>query len=101
MEPRSRGTITPVEQDHYTTGQAAKILKVTDRYICKLINAGELEAVQDEKGRHHIPQRAVHAMLEARRAEESQAPPGDIDTRDILEALKEASERRRRVEDER
>jgi excisionase family DNA binding protein len=56
-------------QDHYTTPQAAKILKVTDRYVRKLINAGDLEAVQDEKGRHHIPQRAVHALLENRRLE--------------------------------
>ncbi len=58
-----------MEQDYYTTPQAAKLLKVTDRYVRKLINAGELEASQDDKGRHHIPQRAVHALLETRRLE--------------------------------
>lgn len=33
-----------------------------------MIDRGELEASQDERGRHLIPQRAVHAMLEERRA---------------------------------
>jgi excisionase family DNA binding protein len=56
-----------VEEDTYTTGQAARILKVTDRGVRKMIDRGELEANQDERGRHLIPQRAVHAMLEERR----------------------------------
>jgi excisionase family DNA binding protein len=57
-----------VEEDTYTTTQAARILKVTDRGVRKMIDRGELEASQDERGRHLIPQRAVHAMLEERRA---------------------------------
>jgi excisionase family DNA binding protein len=56
-----------VEEDTYTTGQAARILKVTDRGVRKMIDRGELEAQQDERGRHLIPQRAIHAMLEDRR----------------------------------
>ena len=57
-----------MEEDTYTTTQAARILKVTDRGVRKMIDRGELEASQDERGRHLIPQRAVHAMLEERRA---------------------------------
>ena len=53
-----------MEEDTYTTGQAARILKVTDRGVRKMIDRGELEARPDERGRHLIPQRAVHAMLE-------------------------------------
>ncbi len=40
------------EEDTYTTGQAARILKVTDRGVRKMIDRGELEARQDERGRH-------------------------------------------------
>ena len=54
-------------EDFYTTGQAARILRVTDRAVRKMIDRGELEATQDDRGRHLIPQRAVHAMLEERR----------------------------------
>ena len=64
-----------MEEDSYTTSQAAQVLRVTDRYIRKLIDTGELESVQTESGRHRIPQRAVHAMLEARRAEASAPRP--------------------------
>jgi excisionase family DNA binding protein len=58
-----------VEEATYTTGQAAKILKVSDSYLRRLVRSGELEALQDEvNGRYLIPQRAVHAMLELRRS---------------------------------
>lgn len=83
-----------MEEDSYTTGQAAQVLRVTDRYIRKLIDAGELESVQTESGRHRIPQRAVHAILEARRAEASAPAPST----DALEVAQEAAELRLRVE---
>jgi excisionase family DNA binding protein len=94
-------------QDHYTTPQAAKILKVSDRYVRKLINAGDLEAVQDEKGRHHIPQRAVHALLESRRLEATESaatPPPAHDvvlpaSQELLGVREEAATLRRRVQD--
>ena len=92
-----RGKLPPVEGDDvYTTGQAARILKVTDRAVRKMIDRDELEARQDERGRHLIPQRAVHAMLEERRgragavAELAEEAPG---------ASQEAAQLRRRVED--
>jgi excisionase family DNA binding protein len=82
-----------VEEDTYTTGQAARILKVTDRGVRKMIDRGELEANQDERGRHLIPQRAVHAMLEERRA-----GVGESSTGETSRSAEEARELRERVE---
>jgi excisionase family DNA binding protein len=83
-----------VEEDTYTTGQAARILRVTDRGVRKMIDRGELEAHQGERGRHLIPQRAVHAMLEERRA----AGVGEISTEESSRSAEEARELRERVE---
>jgi excisionase family DNA binding protein len=44
-----------VEEDAYMTSQAARILKVTDRAVRKMIDRGELEAHQDDRGRHLMP----------------------------------------------
>ena len=83
-----------MEEDTYTTGQAARILKVTDRGVRKMIDRGELEANQDERGRRHlIPQRAVHAMLEERRA-----GVGESSTEETSRSAEEARELRERVE---
>jgi excisionase family DNA binding protein len=82
-----------VEEDTYTTAQAARILKVTDRGVRKMIDRGELEANQDERGRHLIPQRAVHAMLEERRA-----GVGESSTEETSRSAEEARELRERVE---
>jgi excisionase family DNA binding protein len=82
-----------VEEDTYTTGQAARILKVTDRGVRKMIDRGELEANQDERGRHLIPQRAVHAMLEERRA-----GVGESSAEETSRSAEEARELRERVE---
>ena len=83
-----------MEEDTYTTAQAARILKVTDRGVRKMIDRGELEARQDERGRHLIPQRAVHAMLEERRA----VGEGEISSVEISRSAEEARELRERVE---
>jgi excisionase family DNA binding protein len=83
-----------VEEDTYTTAQAARILKVTDRGVRKMIDRGELEARQDERGRHLIPQRAVHAMLEERRA----VGEGEISTEETSRSAEEARELRERLE---
>lgn len=84
-----------MEEDTYTTSQASRILKVTDRGVRKMIDRGELEAHQDERGRHLIPQRAVHAMLEERRA----AGVGEISTEETSKrSAEETRELRERVE---
>jgi excisionase family DNA binding protein len=82
-----------MEEDTYTTVQAARILKVTDRGVRKMIDRGELEANQDERGRHLIPQRAVHAMLEERRT-----GVGESSTEETSRSAEEARELRERVE---
>ena len=84
-----------MEEDIYTTGQAARILRVTDRGVRKMIDRGELEAHQDERGRHLIAKRAVHAMLEERRA----AGVGETSTEETSRrSAEEARELRERVE---
>ena len=83
-----------MEEDTYTTAQAARILKVTDRGVRKMIDRGELEARQDERGRHLIPQRAVHAMLKERRA----VGEGEISTEETSRSAEEARELRERLE---
>ncbi len=90
-----------VEEDSYTTGQAARILKVTDRDVRKRIDRGELEARQDERCRHLILKRAVHAILEERR---STIPGGAIESGEIsaeetARASEEARELREKVQD--
>jgi hypothetical protein len=50
-----RGKLPVVEKEAYTTSQAARIRKVTDRAVRKMIDCGELEAAQDERGWHLIP----------------------------------------------
>lgn len=76
-----------MEEDTYTTGQAARILKVTDRGVRKMIDRGELEANQDERGRHLIPQRAVHAMLEERRAGVGESSRSAEEARELRERV--------------
>jgi len=90
-----------VEEDSYTTGQAARILKVTDRGVRKMIDRGELEARQDERGRHLILKRAVHAMLEERRSTipSGAIESGKISAEEAARASEEARELRERVQD--
>ena len=82
-----------MEEDAYTTGQAARILEMTDRGIRKMIERGELEAHQDD---HLIPQMAVRAMLEESRGRASAVEEIAGEPRG---AAQEAAELRRRVED--
>jgi excisionase family DNA binding protein len=85
-------------EETYTTGQAARILKVTDRGVRKMIERGELEASQDERGRHLIPQRAVHAVLEERRASSAGAEEISGEEASFARSAEEARELRERVE---
>jgi excisionase family DNA binding protein len=84
-----------VEEETYTTGQAARILRMTDRGVRKMIDRGELEASTDDRGRHLIPQRALHAVLEERRFD---AAPAEISVEEATRSAQEARELRERVE---
>lgn len=66
-----------------------------------MIERGELEARADERGRHLIPQRAVHAMLKERRASSSTSPgplAEEISGVEVSRSAEEARELRERVE---
>ena len=84
-----------MEEETYTTGQAARILRMSDRGVRKMIDRGELEASTDERGRHLIPQRALHAVLEERRGG---TPPAEISVEEATRSAEEARELRQRVE---
>ena len=84
-----------MEEETYTTGQAARILRMTDRGVRKMIDRGELEASTDDRGRHLIPQRALHAVLEERRFD---AAPAEISVEEATRSAHEARELRERVE---
>jgi excisionase family DNA binding protein len=61
-------------KDTYTTAQAARILKVTNRHVRKLIGLGGLEGQKDASGHWRVLQRAVHARLDSN-MDEQQRPP--------------------------
>ena len=91
----------PPEEDTYTTGQVARILGITDRGVRKMVDCGELEARRDDRGRHLIPQRAVHTLLEDRRASVSERSPAsgaEISGGEATRGAEEARELRERVE---
>jgi excisionase family DNA binding protein len=68
-----------VEDDFYTTGEAARILRVTESRVRQMLKAGELEGSRDVNGRWQIPQHAVHARLDRRGPRESRAPSADVE----------------------
>jgi excisionase family DNA binding protein len=55
------------EGEYYTTGEAARILRVTEQRVRQMLGSGELEGTRDPSTeRWRIPQHAVHARLEKR-----------------------------------
>ncbi len=63
-------------QDTYSTGQAAKILRVHPRTIRKMCDRGELEGWHDEAGNWRLSQASVHAWLEDRPRGRPEEPLG-------------------------
>lgn len=61
-------------EDTYSTGQAAKILRLNERTIRKMIDREELAGELDGAGHWRVPQAAVHARLEEQRHQEAQEP---------------------------
>jgi excisionase family DNA binding protein len=62
METYAKGT--------YSTAQAAKILRVNDRTIRKMLDRGELDGEREESGTWRVFQTSVHARLEEQRRRE-------------------------------
>jgi len=73
-------------EDYYTTGEAARVLKVTEARVRQMLGAGELEGARDPvSDRWRIPQHAVHVRLEQRRP--SDAPKTSADAREWIERV--------------
>lgn len=93
------------DEPTYTTGEAARLLGVSTGYVRTRLASGELAAHRDERGRHLIPQDAVHALLEERRRAARELRPDllrGVPSRAAREAAqeeeKEVRELRARVE---
>jgi len=84
-------------EDYYTTGEAARILRVTEARVRQMLGAGELEGSRDPvSDRWRIPQHAVHARREHRRP--SEAPRTSADAREWIERVTELERELGRLE---
>src|ERR671910_2026269 len=84
-------------EDYYTTGEAARILKVTEARVRQMLGAGEMEGTRDPvSDRWRIPQHAVHTRLEHRRP--SEAPRTSADAREWIERVTELERELGRLE---
>ena len=79
------------DEPTYTTGEAARLLGVSTGYVRTRMASGELPAHRDERGRHLIPQDAVHALLEERRRAARELRP-DLLRRVPSRAAREAAQ---------
>ena len=62
-----------MQQEDYTTNQAARVLEVSASAVRKMIAGGALMAHKDGQGRYRIPREAVRAKLEGEEGFSSQA----------------------------
>jgi excisionase family DNA binding protein len=76
-----------VEEDTYTTGEAARILRVTESRVRQMLAAGELEGGRDLNGRWRIPQRAVHERMDARPREPRESRGAAVDAGELIERI--------------
>jgi excisionase family DNA binding protein len=95
----ARGYCGGVVEDMYTTGEAARVLRVSESRVRQLLSGGELEGSRDVNGRWQIPQRAVHERMDRRGPREprpQQGTPVDVDA--LIERLAQAEHARGRAE---
>ena len=64
-------------RDTYSTADAAKVLKVDQRTVRKLLDRGELEGEREDGGRRRPYQASVHGLLEKRRTDAPEKGPQD------------------------
>src|SRR5215217_1445415 len=83
--------------DYYTTGEAARILKLTEGRIRQMLLAGELDGDRDPvNDRWRIPQAAVHARKEER--EPLEVARRAVDAREWIEKVEVLRQELGRVE---
>ena len=74
-------------EDVYTTGEAARILRVTESRVRQMLASGELEGSRDVNGRWQIPQHAVHARLDRRGPRESRVAGQAVDAAELIDRI--------------
>jgi excisionase family DNA binding protein len=85
------------EGEYYTTGEAARILRVTEQRVRQMLGSGELEGTRDPSTeRWRIPQHAVHVRLEKRGQREASRSP--VDAREYQERIEELARELGRLE---
>lgn len=72
----------------YSTGEAARILRVTEGRVRQMLQAGELEGTKDPvSDRWRVAQHAVHARLETRPREPRESSISAAEWLDRVEVL--------------
>jgi excisionase family DNA binding protein len=89
------------EGDFYTTGETAKILRLSSSRVRALAASGQLEAERDEAGNWRFPARAVHARMPDRPARTSIAPDSADEFTRLHERLEELQRQLGRMEGQR
>jgi excisionase family DNA binding protein len=87
-----------VVEDTYTTGEAARILRVTESRVRQMLKAGELEGSRDVNERWRIPQRAVHERMDARPREPRESRGAAVAVGELIERLAQAEHARGQAE---
>jgi hypothetical protein len=52
-------------EETYSTSETAKVSRISTRRVTQLLERGELEGANVERGRWRVDRRMVHAMLSA------------------------------------
>jgi excisionase family DNA binding protein len=87
-----------VVEDTYTTGEAARILRVTESRVRQMLKDEELEGTHDINGRWQIPQRAVHERMDSRPREPRVSRGAAVDVGELIERLAQAEHARGQAE---
>jgi excisionase family DNA binding protein len=88
------------ESDFYTTGETAKILRLSPSRVRALAADGRLEAERDEAGNWRFPAHAVHARM-PERPPRGEAPDPADEVRRLHERLEELQRLLGRMEGQR
>jgi hypothetical protein len=86
------------EKDTYTTAEAGRILRRSNRRILQMLETGELEGEKDESGRWRIPQRVIHELLPSRPPRKGTANGTFAARQEFLEVSESAIEMQLRME---
>jgi hypothetical protein len=85
-------------EDTYTTAEAGRILRRSNRRILQMLESGELEGEKDESGRWRIPQRIIHELLPSRPARKGTTNGGVKVRQEFLDVSESTIETQLRME---